>query len=40
LKCRWFDLCKGNFRFLGHDPCEKNWLLEPNCYLTDEEMGL
>jgi len=36
LKCKWFDLCKGNFRFLG---CEdKDWLNEPACYLTDEEI--
>jgi len=40
LKCRWFDLCKGNFRFLGPDPAEKNWLLEPACYLTDAEIGV
>ena len=40
LKCRWFDLCKGNFRFLGPDPAEKNWLNEPACYLTDAEIGL
>jgi radical SAM protein with 4Fe4S-binding SPASM domain len=40
LKCKWFDLCKGNFRFLGSDPSEKNWLLEPPCYLTDSEIGL
>jgi Fe-coproporphyrin III synthase len=40
LRCRWFDLCKGNFRFLGPDPDEKNWLLEPRCYLTDEEIGV
>lgn len=39
LKCRWFDLCKGNYRFLGPDPAEKNWLLEPACYLTDAEIG-
>jgi radical SAM protein with 4Fe4S-binding SPASM domain len=38
LKCKWFDLCKGNFRFLGQDPSEKNWLLEPPCYLADEEI--
>jgi radical SAM protein with 4Fe4S-binding SPASM domain len=38
-RCRWFDLCKGNFRFLGNDPDVKNWLLEPACYLTDEEIG-
>jgi radical SAM protein with 4Fe4S-binding SPASM domain len=38
LQCKWFDLCKGNFRFLGADPSEKNWLLEPPCYLADEEI--
>ncbi|MDD5064363.1 MAG: radical SAM protein [Phycisphaerae bacterium] len=38
LKCKWFDLCKGNFRFLGQDPSEKNWLLEPPCYLAEEEI--
>jgi radical SAM protein with 4Fe4S-binding SPASM domain len=38
LRCKWFDLCKGNFRFLGSDPAEKNWLLEPPCYLADEEI--
>jgi len=38
LRCKWFDLCKGNFRFLGSDPSEKNWLLEPSCYLADEEI--
>jgi radical SAM protein with 4Fe4S-binding SPASM domain len=38
--CKWFALCKGNYRFLGHDPAEKNWLLEPACYLTNEEIGL
>jgi radical SAM protein with 4Fe4S-binding SPASM domain len=36
--CKWFDLCKGNFRFLGSDPAEKNWLLEPPCYLADSEI--
>jgi radical SAM protein with 4Fe4S-binding SPASM domain len=40
LKCKWFDLCKGNFRFLGSDPDIKNWRLEPDCYLTDAEIGL
>lgn len=38
LSCKWFELCKGNFRFLGPDPAEKNWLLEPPCYLADEEI--
>jgi radical SAM protein with 4Fe4S-binding SPASM domain len=36
--CNWFDLCKGNYRFLGGDPGENNWLNEPACYLTDEEI--
>jgi radical SAM protein with 4Fe4S-binding SPASM domain len=40
LKCKWFDLCKGNFRFLGSDPADNNWLNEPACYLTDEEIGI
>jgi radical SAM protein with 4Fe4S-binding SPASM domain len=40
LKCKWFDLCKGNYRFLGEDPDIKNWRLEPDCYLTDAEIGL
>jgi radical SAM protein with 4Fe4S-binding SPASM domain len=38
LKCKWFDLCKGNYRFLGHIADDKNWLNEPACYLTDEEI--
>ena len=38
LKCRWFDLCKGNFRFLGVEADDKYWLNEPACYLTDEEI--
>jgi len=38
LKCKWFSLCKGNYRFLGHSVDDKNWLNEPACYLTDEEI--
>jgi Fe-coproporphyrin III synthase len=37
--CKWFALCKGNFRFLGLDPADENWLLEPACYLTDNEIS-
>jgi Fe-coproporphyrin III synthase len=37
-RCTWFSVCKGNFRFLGSDPAIENWLLEPPCYLTDEEI--
>jgi len=40
LKCKWFNLCKGNYRFLAPDPAEKNWLNEPPCYLSNEEIGL
>ena len=40
LGCRWFDLCKGNFRFLGSEADDKYWLNEPACYLTDEEIGI
>ncbi|MEE9370104.1 MAG: radical SAM protein [Sedimentisphaerales bacterium] len=39
LKCKWFDLCKGNFRFLGANGNDENWLNEPDCYLTDEEIA-
>lgn len=38
LGCRWFDLCKGNFRFLDSEPDAEHWLNEPACYLTDEEI--
>ncbi|MHC4623083.1 MAG: radical SAM protein [Planctomycetota bacterium] len=38
LTCRWFNLCKGNYRFLGRDPDRRHWLNEPPCYLTDEEI--
>jgi len=36
--CRWFDLCKGNFRFLGSKADNKYWLNEPACYLMEEEI--
>jgi len=40
LKCKWFGLCKGNYRFLGSDSSDAQWRNEPPCYLTDEEIGL
>ncbi len=40
LSCRWFDLCKGNFRFLGAESDTKYWVNEPACYLTDEEIAI
>lgn len=39
LECKWFELCKGNFRFLDGQSNDKNWLNEPACYLTDEEIA-
>ena len=39
LACKYFDLCKGNFRFTGQDPADENWRNEPACYLTDEQIS-
>ena len=39
-KCKWFDLCKGNFRFIGTDSSIENWHNEPPCYLTGKEIGI
>lgn len=38
LTCRWFNLCKGNFRFLADKTDYENWLNEPPCYLADSEI--
>jgi radical SAM protein with 4Fe4S-binding SPASM domain len=38
-RCNWFNACKGNFRFLGSNAARETWLLEPPCYLTDEEIA-
>ena len=37
-KCKWFNLCKGNFRFLENKSGIEYWLNEPACYLTDDEI--
>jgi Fe-coproporphyrin III synthase len=37
LKCKWLDLCKGNFRFLGSEADNEYWVNEPACYLREEE---
>jgi len=36
--CKFFALCKGNYRFLDNDPVDQNWINEPACYLTDDEI--
>ncbi len=38
LSCTFFNLCKGNYRFLTADPADSSWLNEPPCYLTDNEI--
>jgi len=38
MRCRYFDLCKGNFRFLDTETDIGYWLNEPACFLTDEEI--
>ncbi len=35
--CRWFELCRGNYRFPGEDASAESWANEPCCYLTRSE---
>lgn len=39
-KCRWLDICNGNFRVRAEAITGDIWGEEPACYLTDEEIGL
>jgi 12,18-didecarboxysiroheme deacetylase len=38
--CRWLDLCNGNLRVRAEALTGDLWAPEPDCYLTDEEIGL
>jgi len=38
-KCKWFEFCKGNYRFTGRESDERFWHNEPACYLTDAQIG-
>jgi 12,18-didecarboxysiroheme deacetylase len=38
--CRWLDICNGNFRVRAEAVTGDVWAEEPDCYLTDEEIGL
>jgi MoaA/NifB/PqqE/SkfB family radical SAM enzyme len=38
-KCKWLNLCGTNAKFLGDD-LKSGWLLEPDCYLNDEEISI
>ncbi|MBN1276552.1 MAG: 12,18-didecarboxysiroheme deacetylase [Deltaproteobacteria bacterium] len=37
-KCRWLDVCGGNFRVRAEAVTNDIWAPDPACYLTDEEI--
>jgi 12,18-didecarboxysiroheme deacetylase len=39
-RCRWLDVCAGNFRVRAEALTGDLWASDPACYLTDEEIGL
>lgn len=39
-KCRWLDICGGNFRVRAEAATGDLWAPDPACYLTDEEIGI
>jgi 12,18-didecarboxysiroheme deacetylase len=39
-RCRWLDVCAGNFRVRAEALTGDLWAPDPACYLTDEEIGL
>jgi len=39
-RCRWLDICGGNFRVRAEAATGDLWAPDPACYLTDEEIGL
>jgi Fe-coproporphyrin III synthase len=39
-KCKWLDICAGNFRVRAEAATGDLWAPDPACYLTDEEVGL
>ncbi|OGV63391.1 MAG: 12,18-didecarboxysiroheme deacetylase [Lentisphaerae bacterium RIFOXYB12_FULL_65_16] len=39
-KCKWLDVCNGNFRVRAEAVTGDVWACDPACYLTDEEIGL
>ena len=38
--CKWLDICNGNFRVRAEAVTGDVWAEEPDCYLTDEEIGV
>lgn len=39
VKCRWLDVCGGNFRVRAEAVTGDVWAPDPACYLTDEEIS-
>ena len=39
-KCKWLDICAGNFRVRAEAVHDDVWAPDPACYLTDEEIGI
>jgi len=39
-RCRWLDICGGNFRARAEAVSGDIWGEDPACYLTDKEIGL
>lgn len=39
-KCKWLNVCNGNFRARAEAVTGDFWESDPACYLTDEEIGL
>ncbi|UCF73003.1 MAG: 12,18-didecarboxysiroheme deacetylase [Deltaproteobacteria bacterium] len=39
-RCRWLDICGGNFRARAEAVTGSIWGEDPACYLTDNEIGL
>ena len=37
-RCRWLDVCGGNFRVRAEAVTGDVWAPDPACYLTDEEI--
>jgi radical SAM protein with 4Fe4S-binding SPASM domain len=39
-RCRWLDICAGNFRVRPEAVTGDVWAADPACYLTDQEIGI
>lgn len=39
-RCKWLDICAGNFRVRSEAATGDLWAPDPACYLTDEEIGI